>query len=400
MKLYGFIKKGKGIWGDILSKITGNDILVIQSATTTHEIENTGADNKNPYISAKDIIQQGADGILSKGTFTWNQDYNFTATKYFWLKRGVTYSNNITDITLDPSHATKNRVDTIVLTFDSLGNGIIKVLKGDEYVGLGVAKIPNPETELFLTTINVDANTTEPSQVNDDILYDEDESVVYPNTANVVGDASGAASGIKCIGVTDFTTGQSFFVKKAVDFNPKDSKDFLFQIYPTSGRWENNGTIRIALINNANEVISNYVIIDSRLINKASNPISFDSFKLVWQGISIPMDLFNPTSEIARGVVILKDDNRGTDSFKMDVLRFQSGITETPTEFTVTSKKDPFVATQGQTEFVLSSTPDNVDVDKNRVIQIETIDYTLVGDKVTTTIGCNAGDVINVRKFF
>ncbi len=332
VEFFGFLKPGKGeyIGKGILNAF---DLFLHRIGLKTSNFENDGEDGKNPFISAKALIQDGTDKILKKGNYVWNEDYNFTALSNTWLKNGVTYTNPITQTIHEPSHATKNRTDTIVLGWDANGNGVIRILLGDEIVGIGVAPIPNPDTELFLTTVDIDAATTEPSQVTDIILYDEDETVVDANGASVVGDAGGAYSGAKCILATDFTTGESFYVKKAGDVDFTTQNDFLFQIKPESGKWDNNGTIRFALINNANEIISNTVTIHSKIDNSAGSSFAFDSKKNIWQFIAVPMVVLNPTSSVGRGIVVLKDDGRGTDSFKMDLIRTQVGISTPSTAF-------------------------------------------------------------------
>lgn len=68
-------------------------------------------------------------------------------------------------------------------------------------------------------------------------------------------------------------------------------------------------------------------------------------------------------------------------------------------KFSASSTKDIFTATTGQTEFILSSTPSNIDVVINRVVQIEGDDYVLSGNIVTMTNGVTLGRKVEIRKF-
>lgn len=61
--------------------------------------------------------------------------------------------------------------------------------------------------------------------------------------------------------------------------------------------------------------------------------------------------------------------------------------------------KESFTATASQTDFVLSNIPSNVEVYKDRVYQLETIDYDLSGDTVTFTAGVLENSIVTIRKF-
>jgi len=63
------------------------------------------------------------------------------------------------------------------------------------------------------------------------------------------------------------------------------------------------------------------------------------------------------------------------------------------------STKELFTATASQTTFVLSSSPNNVDVYVDRVQQIETIDYNLSIGNVVMTTGLEVGSKVVIRKY-
>jgi hypothetical protein len=60
---------------------------------------------------------------------------------------------------------------------------------------------------------------------------------------------------------------------------------------------------------------------------------------------------------------------------------------------------EQFTATEGQTDFNLSVTPNNVDVHYNSVWQIPILDYTITGNLLTLSEPATAGDIITVRPF-
>ena len=65
----------------------------------------------------------------------------------------------------------------------------------------------------------------------------------------------------------------------------------------------------------------------------------------------------------------------------------------------ISSNKEVFTSIAAQTVFVLSTVPGNVDVYVDRVYQLLTIDYGLVGNTVTLTDPLDAGSKVEVRKF-
>lgn len=380
--LWGFWKKGKG---EHIGDVKKDDVFLLPVTTETKGLKNNGDDGKNPFISAKDIVQPGVDKVIINGGIQHIEDYKYRAGSFTWIKNGATYSNQITEYSHDASDPTKDRIDWVVLRIDSNNNGIIKILKGDpsDTVALPPLDKFNSETDLFLIDPDIDAGSTGPSNVSDVVIYDDEESRVDANGANVVGNASGSYSNNNCILATDFTTGDQFFVKQPTDFNPKSQTEFLFAIKSDSGRWQNNGTIKVALVNDADVVISNQITIYGKLNNVAGSPFAFDSKKNEWQIIAIPRAVLNPTSETARGFTFLKDDNRGTDSFKLDLIRAQSGITTpSPIEKTKLSEFEndvPFLIETDLPGYTIGIVANQLKLYKDAV-EIDSVDLSLYLD--------------------
>ena len=325
--LKGFLKLGKGLFGLGNKEVTKNDILIVNSATSTNELINNGEDGVNPFISANNLANDSLNKIITAGDFVWLENWEFIGTSYTFLIRGKTYKNPVKKIILDDagSNALENRTDAIVLTFNDSDEGVIEAIKGDFGAGFE-APIISSENQILLTTIDVPNSTSQPSNIAEIIIFDENKTGLEPNTASAVSTDPDAYSQSVCISVTDFTTGQSFRVKGVNDFDPTVQDSLLFAIKSSSGKWENNGTIKIALIDDSDTIVSQTIIIDSKVDNSAGNPFAFNSKYDNWQVISIPVNALAPTANVAKGIVVLKDDNRGTDSFKLDLIRMQSGL--------------------------------------------------------------------------
>jgi hypothetical protein len=182
-----------------------------------------------------------------------------------------------------------------------------------------------------LTTIDVNANTTQPLSIVNQVIYDENIEFTTSQTGTSADfdDLVDPFSGTKSIAVTAFGAGDELKFTGA-PFSPYDFQNLQFQIRPTAGLWGGLGTIKIAFFNGATAV-SNQLIIDSTLDNAASNPFALDSRLDAWQTISIPLTAFLFSSNIADSLSIIKDDGKAAVTFKLDLIRLQLGIIVVPT---------------------------------------------------------------------
>ncbi|WP_228853241.1 LamG domain-containing protein [Aegicerativicinus sediminis] len=97
--------------------------------------------------------------------------YRFVATKY--QINGVVYTTPIEAvITLDPADATHNRIDLIII---ELVGGVpqISVINGVAATPAAKPVLDDVETQIEFTFITVAANTTEPSDVNTTLVFNE-----------------------------------------------------------------------------------------------------------------------------------------------------------------------------------------------------------------------------------
>ena len=324
----GFFKAGKGKFGKNQTPIKEDDIVLFKVPKNTSELINGGADGVNPYISAKDLAKGNGNSIVYGGIPTWISGYKFAVPDYGYIIRGNTFDTLAIEKTLDDADPTagQDREDLIVGSFNTDGIGVIEIVKGATS-NPAVKPTVNQETQIEITSIRVNGGTTQPATIENLVVYDENAEFT---TSQVGGKADFNSltlpfSGTKCINVVNFTTGDSLKFVNVGTFLPYDYTNFQLQIASTSGLWQNNGTIKIAFYNGATKV-SDWVIIDSTSPNKAGNPYAFDSALATWQNIAVDLTSFNFTQNLADTIAIIKDDNRGTDSFKLDLIRLQKGV--------------------------------------------------------------------------
>ena len=185
---------------------------------------------------ANELIEKGFNHVINFDWFVFAQVYRFN---------GSLTNNLVTDtITLDPSPITTDfkRFDVIVFN----DNFTFSVIKGDEGLNPAIPKI-DPRTQLQLTVILVEANTTEPGYVNKGLMYDEgvglptEFAVTKVGTEITINSTDKAVSGTKSIKVANPTVANVLFLDKNDTFNSLDVDTITFKIKnETAGSWRFN----------------------------------------------------------------------------------------------------------------------------------------------------------------
>lgn len=141
-----------------------NDLLKIQDINT-----------KQLYLGAlSDITGQSNDPsasgsyLVSGGAVIWRGNLDFTITPATYYILGTLYSSAATDVTLAAADPTNPRIDTFYVDVDGLAGVITGTPAGDPQ-----EPSIDPATQLRLTIAQVDATATVPTDVSNEIIYDE-----------------------------------------------------------------------------------------------------------------------------------------------------------------------------------------------------------------------------------
>lgn len=301
-------KKGKGLFGGLNQNIEKEDIFIIN--------------DNNSSSSSTDPSDNLQNGIVSGNGVAWIIDFDYEVTPYVFNIGNVQYSTARKLVTLDPSHATLDRIDVIVAGYNASGNGTIQVLTG--VPSANPVKPTITINQLEITTIDVGAGTTQ-SGVGVLVVYDE-------NIEFITGDGTG--------GRADFDSVEKVFTQtkaiKLSGFKDQDEITFVgsnFNINEYSvlqfmisanAKWGYNGDIEVALFDNTIRV-SDWMKIDGDPYNTKGNTVFFQSAIDSWQTIVIPVSKLNPTSINANKISIRKT-TLGEDTFFIDLIRLQQGI--------------------------------------------------------------------------
>lgn len=298
---------GKGSYREDRIKVKARDIYLLESEASTTTSPN---------------IDVNGTGIISGDEVVWSTGYVFNIPEYVYDIRGNRFTAEATSKTLDAAHATLNRIDTIVATFDGNGDGFFDILKGVNNAN-PIKRTINYENQIEITTINVNFNTTEPDDVSTLLVYDENvEFTTADNTSGGVNfDATANPyNGTKHIAVTGFEDGDEMSFTTGSPFNPLSYDLIQLPIAPTTV-WASSETIKVQLFSGTTPV-STPVNIDG---NKDGSYF-MDSTSTDYQVVAIPMTAFNITTNSVDKIVISKGISIGGVGFSLDLIRFQNGI--------------------------------------------------------------------------
>lgn len=261
---------------------------------------------------------------LNSGTVVWLHDLVFRVSNCNYYIQGFIYSSSLAEVTLQAADAVNPRIDVIYVN----KNSQVGVLKG--IAEANPAKpIVDPLTQLELTQIFVPANATEPQDINDEQVYQENvewaTSVAgtYAGVTINFNDATTPASGAK---QTRISKTGSIFGAAAVQFTKSDplynaQGATLILSIRTSRAFGNNTALGITL-KSYNAQIGNKILIKN-------GSYGFVGSTLTWQTIAIPFSDFSASSSMINTVHISFAGtwNTAPMSLDLDDIKLQGGVT-------------------------------------------------------------------------
>jgi hypothetical protein len=186
---------------DSFSYQSGLNIIDNKPLEYTSSLVNDGDDGLNPFIDLTDIYPNNT--LIDGGYYhVANYDYFVWASRY--IIDGVTYNEYISDtVTLSPAHATLKRIDIIVIN----DNGVISVVEGTPASNPTAPSI-DTTTQLEVTFILVVENTTEPGDIFNEQVYEENQgepnewSLISASASVNPDNVSDSSKGIRSISFT------------------------------------------------------------------------------------------------------------------------------------------------------------------------------------------------------
>lgn len=299
---------------------------------------NIGADQVLSIIPDPEL----KDGLISGGLVTWVEGYTYLISAAIYRYLGVVSTTPGATVTLDASDVTDPRIDEIALTF-GIGFEIL--------TGIAAVNPIKPQvdvaTQIELTNILVPANSTEPTGVTEDLIYDENVEWAHSEFGVVVDYDSIIAPfhGAKCIDVGTIGNNDTLTLTAATPLNVADYEMLSFLLKLKAVASTKNAIyvqFRLAGIAVTQELPINWLITD--IVNWQSvamvladftfSATTFDSIRIRWsrvQGTTEHAGFYLDYIKLQKGVVAPVF----TDTIEMTGDVTGTGKTGTPFETTL-----------------------------------------------------------------
>lgn len=304
-------------------------------------------------------------------------------------------SNAGATITIAVADVTFGREDSVVI--DIQGN--ISIIQGTP----GAVVIPptiDPDVHYLIRNLLIPANATEPvdpntgaGNTNVKTLYAEvgtevggETDVTASHPTIVINSTNTPLNGTKSIEATDVEKNHYTQYSFGTVQKTEEKTHFRFKLklkaaVPTNRNWY------FRLLLGTSQV--NFLVF-------SHGKYGFNANITTEQNISVPLADFGVSNIDFDSIVLFFFHSLNTISgYWLDDVEMLVGYSTT----TQTTDTETFNATEGQIDFILSTTPKNVDVYVDRLYQILTVDYTIVNNTITLTESVSVGSIVSIRKF-
>jgi hypothetical protein len=277
-------------------------------------------------ISAGGIIsatgQSVQDGLISGGVVTWSgTGLVFDVTAAAYVLGGAQYSTTTTQVTLDPADASYGRWDAIVVT----NSGTVSKISGTP-ASSPVLPQTDPASQLLLTYVFIDAGATTPTQISNEVVYDENIEWSHSTSGSVTANFASTAfaeQGTKSIQTTWTSASNLIFTNGSV-LSAGNYTTISFYVR-LSGALANNTNVSLQFYNSTNAVSNSVTASISKSTTSAWQLVSFNVSQF-----SFTSTQFNSVRLILTGSTV---GTLGTSTVYFDNIRLQAGITP-PTQIT------------------------------------------------------------------
>lgn len=304
----------------------GAEVTVSLIAKVVQESGNITNIYENSTPPAGPIASQ-TTYLVSGGEITWQEDYTFLVSAASYYIGGVLTASIQTEIVLDAAHATLDRIDVIVVDVD----GNVLAVTGTPAAQPSEPDI-DPGSQLKLGIILVTANTTEPANITDELLFADDAGSPTEWDWSVVGSGFSIGTnqprnGTHSIEGTSVASAAYAVGEIGSGFFDPNSVDLLVLYIKSKAAWQSNRGLQISLRLNG-------VIVGNTITIRASNSFGFvSSNTTTYQQIAIPISLFAiPSGGLINQIRISKFGSGANIGFYIDDISFQGGIVTQPVD--------------------------------------------------------------------
>ena len=273
--------------------------------------------------------------ILSGGGVAIVSGLTFTVSPVTYVIRGTQYQAAQTTLTLATANATYPRYDTLVCDI----YGTISAVTGTPAAD-PLFPVPDPATQLSISTVSVPANATTPPGLASTLIYDEDTgpSAEWTTTTNggnlVLNSTSNPYHGTHCIEGSTVVAGQyvQFAPSSAID--PTTYGQLVFYIrsmanwynYSLGMQWQTSGTPQGSIA----------ALMDGTFGFSSTQTTSY-------QQIVVPMNLFGLTPGGSSNQLLFTGHGTAEPGFDfyLDYVQLQTNSSSVATEAALTVMGNP-----------------------------------------------------------
>lgn len=270
------------------------------------------------FVQFADLYGQNA---ILEVDYYWINNYQYKLTRVKWVEDGllneVFLDQTITLIASDPDD---NRIDSVVwnITSDT-------AYKVDGTADPQPSPPPLAEDELLLFNVDVDKNTTQPTGVTSQTIYDENLQEVggeYDTSTNAparvtLNDATTPQSGAVNIRYAVSSQGDYTDLDTATPFIINNYTFLIFRVFVEVGN--NNNAIRVAFRTQAPDAsVASILLTNGQYGFNAQNTST-------WQTIILPIANFGISGGLTSDRVRF-ENRRNNSTFRIDNIVLQEGL--------------------------------------------------------------------------
>jgi len=280
------------------------------------------------------------DGVVTGGV-VWTSGLIYEVSDLLVVIDGSYYNIAGTTVTLDAADVSNPRIDIITVNIEDIRTAplsVIQVIKGDATTFPVKPVIPDSTVEIEVTFVEIGVNATEPTNISDDLIYDENvgSSVEWDVTESTSGVRIELAStespntGTKSIKLlSTITSGDTITFTSDSTHDIKDISTLHFYVKLQTNARGNKGEIKIRLHSGATLLSTVATLKDGAygLNTKIFN---------VYQSIIIPIEDFNflsTSGTTSINKITFETSDKLADEVFIDTFKLITGV-NTPTSVT------------------------------------------------------------------
>jgi hypothetical protein len=265
-------------------------------------------------------VPVGADGLLTGGNVVWTGLLTFLVSAATYRLLGIDYSSIQTALALSAADATNPRIDVIAVNT----SGVAVVIAGTPSATPAIPSV-NPETQIALSFILVNALATTPANVtNTDIYLENTEwTSSQVGTHHTLASTSNPFAGTKDVEATAAVANDEVkFVKPAAGTTDLTGFNNLVFYLRFKAQWPGGKSLVVSWLNGSTQ-IGNAITVRGGVFNLDAANIT------TYQQVVIPISAFNALTAVT-SLRLRVTGGGAAIGYYLDNISIQAGLVSAP----------------------------------------------------------------------